>query len=100
MREERQRRNVYQCRNCGKRFPYVQSMTRHRRQCEGAFHLSCPYCQKRFHRRDYYNDHLSRHLVMTPPAGGSLVAPGGEGTPLGDPGHMADWGNGKQRPKL
>ncbi|KAK7481203.1 hypothetical protein BaRGS_00027463 [Batillaria attramentaria] len=46
------------CRNCGKVFAQACSMSRHRRQCEGSFHLQCPFCDKKFGRRDYYAAHL------------------------------------------
>ena len=43
-------------------------MTRHRRRCEGSYHLSCELCGQRFHRRDRYNTHLQlKHRVMAPP---------------------------------
>ena len=46
------------CRNCGKTFAYSFNMVRHRRQCEGKYHLQCPACDRQFHRRDLYADHL------------------------------------------
>lgn len=49
----------YLCRNCGKKFSYSHSMMRHRRKCEGTYHLTCGFCGKRFHRRDLYADHLA-----------------------------------------
>ena len=43
-------------------------MTRHRRRCEGSYHLSCELCGQRFHRRDRYNTHLQiKHNVLPPP---------------------------------
>ncbi|XP_076460751.1 uncharacterized protein LOC143293581 [Babylonia areolata] len=51
-------------------------MTRHRRQCEGTYHLSCPICQHKFYRRDYYNAHLeSKHRVVPPPFSQHLPLP-------------------------
>ncbi|KAK7481229.1 hypothetical protein BaRGS_00027489 [Batillaria attramentaria] len=47
------------CRNCGKTFAYSYNMVRHRRQCEGTFHLVCGVCGKKFHRRDVYAVHLN-----------------------------------------
>ncbi|KAL8579073.1 hypothetical protein ACOMHN_036012 [Nucella lapillus] len=46
------------CRNCGKMFAYSFNMVRHRRQCEGRYHLQCAVCGRQFHRRDLYADHL------------------------------------------
>ncbi|KAK7481235.1 hypothetical protein BaRGS_00027495 [Batillaria attramentaria] len=46
------------CRNCGKGFTQDYNMIRHRRQCEGSFHLECSFCGKKFSRRDYYAAHL------------------------------------------
>ncbi|KAK7481196.1 hypothetical protein BaRGS_00027456 [Batillaria attramentaria] len=53
------RDNSYICRNCGKGFAYSHSMIRHRRKCEGTYHLSCQFCGKQFHRRDLYAEHLA-----------------------------------------
>ncbi|KAL8575153.1 hypothetical protein ACOMHN_055146 [Nucella lapillus] len=55
-----------QCRNCGRTFTQPYNMVRHRRKCEGKFHLQCPYCGRGFYRRDKFNIHLLKH--MHPPA--------------------------------
>ena len=46
------------CRNCGKVFAYAFNMIRHRRNCEGQYHLQCVACGKLFYRRDVYAAHL------------------------------------------
>ncbi|XP_076460740.1 uncharacterized protein LOC143293577 isoform X32 [Babylonia areolata] len=51
-----------QCRNCGKTFTYAYNMVRHRRKCEGVFHLRCPVCGEGFNRKDKYNLHLAKHF--------------------------------------
>ena len=56
-----------QCRNCGKMFAYADNMVRHRRKCEGVFHLQCPVCGKGFNRRDYFNLHVAKHWSAWPP---------------------------------
>ncbi|KAL8579079.1 hypothetical protein ACOMHN_036018 [Nucella lapillus] len=48
----------FMCRNCGKQYKHSATMTRHRKQCEGKYHLSCPVCGRPFHRRDRYQEHL------------------------------------------
>ncbi|KAK7481199.1 hypothetical protein BaRGS_00027459 [Batillaria attramentaria] len=59
--------HLYPCRNCHKVFHYHYSMARHRRQCEGAYHLTCHVCGLMFHRRDRYNTHLRvRHNTVPP----------------------------------
>ena len=50
-----------QCRNCGKMFTFAYNMIRHRRKCEGNFHLQCPVCGQGFSRRDHYNLHVAKH---------------------------------------
>ena len=50
-----------QCRNCGKLFTFAYNMIRHRRKCEGNFHLRCPACGQGFNRRDKYSLHLLKH---------------------------------------
>ncbi|KAL8575152.1 hypothetical protein ACOMHN_055145 [Nucella lapillus] len=49
-----------ECRNCGKLFRYSRNMVRHRRRCEGNFHLQCPLCGLGFNRRDYFNLHIAK----------------------------------------
>ncbi|KAK7481198.1 hypothetical protein BaRGS_00027458 [Batillaria attramentaria] len=49
------------CRNCGKTFSYAYNMVRHRRKCEGVFHLQCPHCGRGFHRRDKLTMHIARY---------------------------------------
>ncbi|XP_076460742.1 uncharacterized protein LOC143293577 isoform X34 [Babylonia areolata] len=52
----------FPCMYCGKRFVHQPSLIRHRRKCEGNYYLSCPHCDRRFHRRDRYQEHLqSKH---------------------------------------
>ncbi|PVD29681.1 hypothetical protein C0Q70_08936 [Pomacea canaliculata] len=51
------------CPVCGKAFTKSFNMIRHRRKCEGRFHLQCPHCGRKFYRRDKYNIHLARHLA-------------------------------------
>ncbi|KAK7481234.1 hypothetical protein BaRGS_00027494 [Batillaria attramentaria] len=46
------------CRNCGKTYAHGHSMLRHRRHCEGTYHLKCDACGRLFHRRDLFSDHL------------------------------------------
>ncbi|XP_025094194.1 zinc finger protein 436-like [Pomacea canaliculata] len=59
-----------QCRNCGKTYRQSHNMLRHRRQCEGTFHLQCAACGKRFFRRDSYMDHLHVHAAPHGRTGG------------------------------
>ena len=42
-------------------FNYSKNMIRHRRKCEGNFHLQCPVCGQGFSRRDHYNLHVAKH---------------------------------------
>ncbi|KAK7481228.1 hypothetical protein BaRGS_00027488 [Batillaria attramentaria] len=63
--DPRHRKGRYLCRNCGKIFSYNDNMVRHRRQCEGTFHLKCHVCGRQFHRRDLYASHLAvAHGIM------------------------------------
>ncbi|KAL8575151.1 hypothetical protein ACOMHN_055144 [Nucella lapillus] len=76
-------RKMYPCRNCGKLFNYGHSMIRHRRQCEGSFHLRCDYCGQMFHRRDRLNTHLQiRHQVRAAPVYYQYGAEPGDSAPL------------------
>ncbi|KAL8579074.1 hypothetical protein ACOMHN_036013 [Nucella lapillus] len=63
------------CRNCGKTFTYSQNMLRHRRKCEGTFHLECALCGQLFNRKDYYNTHCSTKHGMMTGGRGSVVPP-------------------------
>ncbi|KAL8575158.1 hypothetical protein ACOMHN_055151 [Nucella lapillus] len=51
-------REKFACQKCGKLFLYQCNLLRHRKQCEGDFHLHCPYCERKFYRRDKYQYHL------------------------------------------
>ena len=86
-----QRRGWHQgcleCRNCGKQFNYSKNMVRHRRKCEGNFHLCCPDCGKGFNRRDKYNLHVAKHALAGRESrrmwcwrwGGGVIGTGEEG---------------------
>ncbi|KAL8579076.1 hypothetical protein ACOMHN_036015 [Nucella lapillus] len=52
----------FPCVYCGKTFVHQPSLIRHRRKCEGNYYLSCPHCDRRFHRRDRYQEHLQKLL--------------------------------------
>ncbi|KAL8579080.1 hypothetical protein ACOMHN_036019 [Nucella lapillus] len=55
------------CRNCHKLFLNRCSLQRHRKKCEGDFHLACHICHQRFYRRDLYREHLvSKHNTWVP----------------------------------
>ena len=60
-------RRLMTCRNCNKVFLNRCSLQRHRKKCEGDFHLACHLCDQRFYRRDLYRDHLaSKHNTWIP----------------------------------
>lgn len=50
---------VYICNRCGKSYKYKKTLNRHARQECGrtAAHL-CPYCPKKFKRKDIARDHI------------------------------------------
>ena len=49
-------------------------MLRHRRKCEGTFHLQCQLCGQQFSRRDYYNTHVrTKHGRFELPIGGAVA---------------------------
>lgn len=48
----------FACRKCGRGFQQQCNLLRHRKQCEGDFHLQCHICYKLFYRRDKYQGHL------------------------------------------
>ncbi|KAK7481285.1 hypothetical protein BaRGS_00027545 [Batillaria attramentaria] len=50
---------TYTCRTCSKVFVHLCSLSRHRKKCEGNFHLSCHLCGMKFYRRDHYRNHLA-----------------------------------------
>ena len=52
-------RPTYTCRTCNKVFLHQCNLLRHRKKCEGDYHLECHLCGKQFYRRDYYQDHLA-----------------------------------------
>ena len=52
-------RPTYTCRTCSKVFLHQCNLLRHRKKCEGDYHLECHLCGKQFYRRDYYQDHLA-----------------------------------------
>ncbi|KAL8579081.1 hypothetical protein ACOMHN_036020 [Nucella lapillus] len=54
-----QGRPIYTCRTCQKTFLHQCNLFRHRKKCEGDYHLACHLCGKRFYRRDYYQEHLA-----------------------------------------
>nr|KAG5695232.1 hypothetical protein BaRGS_008060 [Batillaria attramentaria] len=52
-------RATYSCRTCGKVFLHQCNLFRHRKKCEGDFHLTCHVCGMKFYRRDHYQGHLA-----------------------------------------
>lgn len=50
-----------QCRRCGRQYQQNCSLLRHRRNCEGRFHLECPVCNRKFYRRDVFKNHMKIH---------------------------------------
>ena len=56
--EDEEGRLRYACRNCGMAYVHMPNLRRHRKKCEGHYHLQCHLCQQRFYRRDLYQDHL------------------------------------------
>ncbi|KAL8575155.1 hypothetical protein ACOMHN_055148 [Nucella lapillus] len=62
-RSQRSEGGAHECRNCGKHFAYSHNMVRHRRKCEGTYHLQCPECGQQFNRKDVYNVHVrTKHI--------------------------------------
>ena len=57
-------RRKYPCWKCGATFLHKNNLGRHRKKCEGNFHLSCPLCGQLFHRRDRYKEHLQKKHYM------------------------------------
>ncbi|KAL8575156.1 hypothetical protein ACOMHN_055149 [Nucella lapillus] len=55
----------YSCRNCGMCYKHEQTMTRHRKKCEGVYNLECQVCGKRYYRRDKLRDHMRRQHNVT-----------------------------------
>lgn len=54
------------CTKCNQSFGYLGNLSRHRKACEGNFHLKCPYCAKGFYRQDVLKIHLlSKHGVSS-----------------------------------
>jgi uncharacterized Zn-finger protein len=55
----------FPCPHCFKSFVHKSNLRRHKKQCEGQYHLECQYCRQLFYRRDLYQDHLlNRHGIM------------------------------------
>ena len=58
-------REKFACQTCGKLFLHQCNLLRHRKLCEGDYHLQCHVCDKKFYRRDKYQDHLFvKHGVL------------------------------------
>ena len=58
-------REKFVCQTCGKLFLHQCNARRHRKQCQGDFHLQCHMCDKKFYRRDKYQYHLlTQHGVL------------------------------------
>ncbi|KAK7481231.1 hypothetical protein BaRGS_00027491 [Batillaria attramentaria] len=60
-------RPKFKCRTCSKVFLHQCSLSRHRRKCQGNFHLSCHLCGQQFYRRDVYHIHMAeKHRIADP----------------------------------
>ncbi|KAK7481289.1 hypothetical protein BaRGS_00027549 [Batillaria attramentaria] len=55
----------FRCPKCGASYVHFPSLSRHRRQCERKIEMACAVCEKRFHRKDHYWDHLRRAHHVT-----------------------------------
>lgn len=52
------RPKTYFCEKCHQSFGYLGNLSRHRKACEGNFHLKCPRCDKTFYRQDVLKIHM------------------------------------------
>lgn len=58
------RPKLYVCSKCNQSFGYMGNLSRHRKACEGKFHLKCSFCDKVFYRQDVLKIHLaSKHCL-------------------------------------